>query len=175
MDSNQEISTDSLKEVLTKGWMTHDAMWFFNCLQELGIEKTNELNRNAIAMMGTFETKRMLKALSMEDEAIDSFGKLWRFFNGARKFVIPDWMDFTFESPKDGILRWEWHSCFAYHGVKRLGVLDGYHCGVMYRIETWINTLGVKYEMKPNITGCLMHETGKCRGEFHFNFNDYNQ
>jgi len=170
MDSAFNISPESMKNIQTKGWMTHDAMWFFSCLQEFGIEKTNELNRNAIALMAPIETKRMLKALGMESETFDNFEKFWKFFSGARQFVIPEWMDFSFTSPKRNIARWECRSCFAYDGVKRIGALDGYHCGVMFRIESWIKTLGIQYEMKPNITGCLMHETGKCEGEFHFHF-----
>jgi hypothetical protein len=45
------LETGQLKELLNKGWMTHDAMWFYNCLQEVGIEKTNKINRAAVKMM----------------------------------------------------------------------------------------------------------------------------
>lgn len=159
-----------MKNVLTKGWMTHDAMWFFSCYQELGIEKANELNLKAIALMSIIEAKRMLKALKMEDEMFDNFETFWEFFNGARRFVIPEWMDCSLTSPKENVARWEWRSCFAYNGIKRIGTLGGYKCGVMFRIESWFNALGINYEMKPNIDGCLMHETGKCQGEFHFHF-----
>ena len=34
------LEKNELKELLNKNWMTHDAMWFYNCLQECGIEKT---------------------------------------------------------------------------------------------------------------------------------------
>lgn len=33
------LQKNELKELLNKGWMTHDAMWFYNCLQEFGIER----------------------------------------------------------------------------------------------------------------------------------------
>ena len=170
MQAATEISKQDLKELLNKGWLTHDAMWFYCCFQELGIEKTNELNRGAVGLMAMIETKRMLKTLSMRDEVFDSFEKVWRFFEGARQIVIPDWMDFTFESPRPGVIRWEWRACFAHDGLKRIGAIDGYQCGVMYRIESWLNTLGVRYEMKPKVEGCLMRETGACKGEIHFFF-----
>jgi len=28
------LEKKELKELLNKNWMTHDAMWFYNCLQE---------------------------------------------------------------------------------------------------------------------------------------------
>ena len=42
------LETKELKELLIKCWMTHDAMWFYHCLQECGIEKTNRINRAAV-------------------------------------------------------------------------------------------------------------------------------
>ena len=168
---NQQLTINNLREVLTKGWLTHDAMWFYSCCQELGIEKTNKLNKSAIALMGAIETKRMLKALGIHNETFDSFDKVRRFFLGAREFVIPDWMDFTWSMDKENILEWQWRNCFAYDGVKQLGVVDKYECGVMFRIECWLKALGVAYEMTPVINGCLMHQCGQCKGEIRFSFN----
>ncbi|MFA6032837.1 MAG: DUF6125 family protein [Myxococcota bacterium] len=167
-----EISKKDVREVLTKGWLTHDAMWFYSCCQELGIEKTNELNKSAIALMATIETKRMIKALGMQGETFDNFEKVRRFLTGAREFVIPEWMDFTWSMDTENIFKWQWNTCFAYEGVKRLGVADKYKCGVMYRIEGWLNALGVKYEMTPVIDGCLMHQRGECKGEFRLFFDN---
>jgi hypothetical protein len=38
------ISKKELKEILIKGWMTHDAMWLLHCLRKTGIETTNKSN-----------------------------------------------------------------------------------------------------------------------------------
>ena len=46
-----KLPPDELKELLIKGWMTHDGMWFYHCLQECGIEKTNRINKAAIRAM----------------------------------------------------------------------------------------------------------------------------
>jgi hypothetical protein len=45
------ISRGQLKEILTKNWMIHDAMWFYHCLNECGIETTNKINKAAIKYM----------------------------------------------------------------------------------------------------------------------------
>jgi len=58
-----EIETKQLKELLNKGWMTHDAMWFYNSYQEVGIEATNRINRAAVKAMAAIEIKRIAQAL----------------------------------------------------------------------------------------------------------------
>jgi hypothetical protein len=62
MTDSIAIQKDELKELLNKGWMTHDAMWFVNCLKEFGIESTNKINKAAIRDMSAVEIKRMQKA-----------------------------------------------------------------------------------------------------------------
>jgi hypothetical protein len=166
-----DITINDMRDVLTKDWLTHDAMWFYSCCQELGIEKTNKLNKSAIALLAPVETRRMIKVLGMQNESFDNFDKVRRFFLGAREFVIPEWMDFVWTMDKEGILEWQWRNCFAYEGVKRLGVADKYECGVMFRIENWLKALEVKYEMIPVINGCLMHRCGECKGKIHLTFN----
>ena len=71
-------------------------------------------------------------------------------------------------------MQWEWESgeCFAFKGMKRIGIIDGYQCGVMYRIECWLEALGIKYSIDPRIDKCIMHETGACLGEIKVRFDD---
>jgi len=64
----------------------------------------------------------------------------------------------------------QWDSCFAHEGMKALGVADRYECGIMLRIDTWLNTLGIKFEVEPKIAGCMMHTDGKCFFEYRFFF-----
>ena len=165
----KSLDQKELQELLIKNWMTHDAMWFFSCLQKFGIEKTNELNLSAIELLAAIEIRRMQKVAGIE--SIDSYEKLKAFMEAARCLAIPDFMEFTLTWTGENTARWVWRRCFAYDGVTRLGVADGYRCGVIYRIECWFKALGVRFEAVPGITGCLMHETGKCEGEFRFFFN----
>ncbi|MEJ2170568.1 MAG: hypothetical protein P8X90_34165 [Desulfobacterales bacterium] len=64
-------------------------------------------------------------------------------------------------------MRWHWQTgqCFAYKGMKQIGMIDGYRCGVMYRIECWLVALGIAYSMQPPIEGCRMHAEGACKGQ----------
>ena len=162
------LDKKELKELLNKGWMTHDAMWFYNCLQECGIEKTNKINRAAVRAMAAVEIKRMKKALGVGE--IKDFETLVRFFEPCMAIVSGDFMKYRFKYPGDNIIHAEWLSCFAYDGIKALGVIDRYECGIMDRIEAWWNTLGLKWEVTPKVTGCMMHTDGVCYRDYKFFF-----
>jgi hypothetical protein len=160
---------DELKELLIKGWMTHDAMWFYHCLQECGIEKTNRINKAAIRAMSAIEIKRIQRAAGVG--ALDTFDAFKRFFEITMQIVKGEFMEFTYSMPAENRMHSEWRgSCFAYEGVKALGVIDRYECGIMLRIETWLDTLGIKYEVEPKVTGCMMHTDGRCFRDYRFFF-----
>ena len=160
---------DEIKELLIKGWMTHDAMWFYHCLQECGIDKTNRINKAAIKAMSAIEIKRIQKAVGTEK--LDTFDEFKRFFNIAMEIATGEFMKYTYSMPANNLMHGEWESCFAYEGVKALGVIDRYECGIMLRINTWLDTLGIKYEVEPKLTGCMMHTDGKCFRDYRFFFN----
>jgi len=162
------LEKDALKELLVKNWMTHDAMWFYNCLQECGIEKTNKINKAAIRDMAAIEIKRIQKAVGAGN--LDTWDEFKRFFKKTMGIVTGKFMKYTYSLPARNIMHGEWKSCFAYEGVKALGVIDRYECGIMLRIDTWLHTLGIKYEVEPKITGCMMHTDGKCFRDYRFFF-----
>jgi hypothetical protein len=163
------LSKNELKEILNKGWMTHDAMWFYNCLQECGIEKTNKINKAAIRDMSAIEIKRIQKAVGAGQ--INTFDEFKVLFDTAMGIAIGKFMKCKYSMPAHNLMRGEWESCFAYEGIKALGVIDRYECGIMLRIDTWLDTLGIKYEVKPKVTGCMMHTDGKCFRDYRFFFN----
>jgi hypothetical protein len=159
---------EELKELLVKNWMTHDAMWFYHCLQECGIEKTNRINKAAIKDMAAIEIKRALKAAGAGN--IDSWDEFKLFFGIAMEIATGKFMNYGYSLPAHNKMHGEWESCFAYEGIKALGVIDRYECGIMLRIDTWLDTLGIKYEVEPKVTGCMMHTDGKCYRDYKFFF-----
>jgi len=162
------VENDDLKELLVKGWMTHDAMWFYHCLQECGIEKTNRINKAAVKAMSAIEINRIQKAGGVEH--IDTFDEFKRFFDMTMEIATGKFMKFIYSSPAHNKIHSEWKSCFAYEGVKALGVIDRYECGIMLRIDTWLDTLGIQYEVEPKITGCMMHTDNQCFRDYRFFF-----
>ena len=167
-----KIRTEELVDLLNRCWMTHDGMWFYHSLQEFGIEKANKLNKAAIKSLAPIEMKRMKKALGIAKEQFQTFQEVKNFFILASELVIPDFMNAAMSFPEENILHWEFKpkKCFAYKGVVRIGAIDQYECGVIYRIECWFESLGIKYCVSPKIKKCLMLAGEKCRGDFRFNF-----
>ncbi|MBA4422220.1 MAG: hypothetical protein C0390_03840 [Syntrophus sp. (in: bacteria)] len=167
MDKMQ-LEKKELKELLTKCWMTHDAMWFYHCLQECGIEKTNKVNRAAVKALATVEITRLKKAAGVE--RLETFGEFWDFFQFTMATLTGDFMKYSFESKEMNHICGIWHQCFAYEGVKMLGMIDQYECGIMDRVESWFDTLGIKYEVEPKVTRCMMHTEGRCYRDYTFFF-----
>jgi hypothetical protein len=164
------IEKTELKELLNQNWLTHDSMWFYHCLQEFGIEKTNKVNLAALKSMAMVEARRIKKVLGIKK--IESFEELKNFSIRSFDLVMPDFMKFTFSFPFKNVLQWKWESCFAYRGIKKMGVIDRYQCGIIPRMECWFESLGIKYRSTPKIDGCLMHNNGSCSGEFRFYFEE---
>jgi hypothetical protein len=164
-----EIEKTEIRNLLGKGWLTHDGMWFYNTCRELGIEKASEINKAAIKSMAPFEMGRMKRILGIVQKNFETFDELVQFLLAALELTLPDsvFRNFYITSSGKNLIRWKWDhlQCFAYKGMKQMGIIDGYRCGVMYRIECWLETLGVGYSMHPVIQGCLMHEKGVCEGE----------
>jgi hypothetical protein len=171
MNALEQIGKKDLKELLSKGWITHDAMWFYNAVKECGIETGNRLNLEAIRMMAPFEMKRVKKVMDVRG-GIERFEDLVEFMRGAYDLIIPDFMQYSFTVPERNLIEWEWDKdgCFAYKGVRDAGFIEGYRCGVMHRVNCWYDALGVKYVLEPEIAGCLMHSRGFCRGTYRFFF-----
>ena len=166
----RSLEKQELKELLNKCWMTHDAMWFSHCLEECGIEKTNRINRAAAKSVGMIEVKRIKKALGIGE--IQSFEDLKKIAIGAYEIVKGDFMHITPSFSSDNILHWEWETkqCFAHDGIKKLGVIDQYQCGIFERIGGWFDGLGIKYSITPQVEGCMLHSNGKCFRDFRFYF-----
>lgn len=162
------LSQKELKELLIKNWMTHDAMWFYHCLQECGIEKTNKINKAAVRALGVIEIKRIQKATGIDK--VETFEDFKLLIDAVFSIVKGDFMDFTYSFPSENTLRGELKDCFAYNGMKRMGVLDQYQCGIMERIYGWFDGLGIRYSVSPQVEGCMMHTDGHCSRDFRFDF-----
>ncbi len=158
-------------DLLNKCWMTHDGMWFHHCLQEVGIETTNRLNKSAIKSLSSIEIKRLKTAFGFEKD-IETFEEFKQFFKAVSSFVAPDFMNVRWHFPEKGRMTWEFDpgQCFAYKGISRLGAIDRYECGVLYRVKCWIEELGIEHRFDPDIDRCLMHSNGNCSGNIQLFF-----
>jgi hypothetical protein len=159
-----QLDKKELKELLVKCWMTHDGSWFYNAVKELGIEGANKLNKSAIKNLSTFEIQRVKKALGLQNEKITTFDQLKHFIDDAFSVLKGDFMKFNYTFPQKNHIHWEMDMCFAFEGMKFIGVRKNYECGVIYRVCCWLDALGIAYEVEPEIDKCLLYTQDECMG-----------
>jgi hypothetical protein len=167
MKSPQDLTRKEITDLLHKGWMSHDGMWFYHCVKEFGIEKANKLNKAAIRSLAPLEMKRLKKLLGVEQ--IETFEEFKNLFTGGFELLIADFMNARMCFPEKNVLHWEFvpQQCFAYRGMQNIGVIEDYECGVIHRVACWIDSLGIPYTIEPPVGKCMMHAKGTCSGEFH--------
>lgn len=165
----KSLNEQEIKELIIKSWMTHDGMWFLNSVREIGIEKTNKINKATCRDLGLIESKRYKKAFGIEE--IKTFNELKEFTELVMEIVKGDFMKFSFDFSIENEMNFEMHKCFAYEGMIRIGVQDDYICGIYDRIGAWFEGLRIKFKVTPQIDGCLMHKGEKCIRNFFFFFN----
>lgn len=163
------LTREEIRDLVGKGWLTHDGMWFVNAAAELGIERANDLNRAAIRSMAGIEVARLTKALEVDPGGITDSEDLCRLLADGFTLLLPGSVASRIgvSAPDPGTLRMKWDDgeCFAYKGMKRAGLLDGYECGVVYRIECWLEALGIRFETDPPPGLCMMRTGGRCATE----------
>jgi len=164
----KSLEKAELKELLVKCWMTHDGMWFYHCLQECGIEKTNRINKAAGRALGMIEVKRILRAFGLEK--IESFEDFKTLFDCAQQTIMGDFMHFSYSFPADNLFHVEMHDCFAYKGMRRIGAIDQYECGIFNRVEAWFDGLGIEYTVTPSILGCMKQAGEDCYRDYTLRF-----
>ncbi len=164
--SIEEISKKDMKELISKNWMTHDAIWLSSCIEKVGIEKANEINRASSFKMATVEIKRIMELLGLSKK--DTFEDIKKIIKAGIEIIKPDFMEFTVTFPEENLIRWDWkeNKCFAFTGMKRMGLIEQYKCGVFERFKGWLVGLDIKFEMAPDIDNCVMIEDGSCSRDF---------
>lgn len=166
MELLEKLDKKQIREFFSKGWMTHDAMWLYHCMQELGPEMANKINIASVRSMSLVEIKRILKLMGRNSEPVQTFDELKEIIDTTYKLILPEFMKLYYGFPEKNLFRGGFHECFAYEGMKKFGMIGVYQCGILERVKGWFDGLGVKYEMTPEISGCLMHSSGNCEVVF---------
>ena len=169
-----DASKEEIRELLGKGWLTHDGTWFYTVSSELGVDTANRLNKASIKGMAPIEVGRLKGVMSLSDGQLKSIGDISEFLPAAMQMILPVsvFSRLHFSVQPGNTLHWEWEKgeCFAFKGMGRMGVIGEYDCGVMYRVECWLEVLGLDFTSTPKFTGCQMHSLGSCAGDFSFEF-----
>ncbi|MBD3194993.1 MAG: hypothetical protein GF317_08065 [Candidatus Lokiarchaeota archaeon] len=165
-----KLNKEELKNLLVKNWMSHDGAWFLNSYLRLGIKKANKINKGAIRTLASLEIKRIKLLSEFKNKDISSYEELKDFINTTYSVLKGDFMDFTISFPGENRFHWDMGKCFAYEGMKRLGVEEEYECGVIYRVSCWLKELGIKHKIEPRIKNCLLNSHKQCSGDIILEF-----
>ena len=118
-------------------------MWLYLCMQELGTEKANKINKEAVKSMAGIEIHRILKLMGRGKDPITAFNDLKEIIDTGFKLIQPEFMKMHYEFPRKNVMRGGFDKCFAYEGVKRFGMVENYQCGIVIRIQSWLDSLCV--------------------------------
>ena len=133
--------------------MSHDARWFMAVAERFGIEEANQLNQKVCRELGKVEMKRFMKVFGllppktvhehvrMNDAAISLYG--------------PDLIEYDIKVLDHQSYEMRIKRCFAHENVVKAGIKDQHQCGILARIQGWIDALGLEHELTPSLGKCM--------------------
>jgi hypothetical protein len=155
------LSFDTQKDLLVKGWMSHDARWFMAVAEHFGIEAANRLNQIVARELGRVEMKRFMKALTLSSpKNMDEYLNLKK---AALSLFCPDLIEYEIKILDHQSYEKRLKRCFAYENIVRAGIKDQYECGIFARIQGWIDAQELKHELAPPLGKCMMVLGKECR------------
>jgi len=154
------LTHEDRENILLRNWMSHDGHWFRHVSEEYGPDAANKLNMRTCRSIGRTDWFRLVKALGIEK--VESPGQFLKIFKAAWQLYVPPHIDVDI-AVRDNRITAQVKKCFAYEGVKRVGIEKIYDCGIFERICSWIDSAGVEYELEPPIGKCLKAQGKECR------------
>ena len=150
----KELPFSKKKELLIKGWMSHDARWFMAVAERLGIEEANRLNQRVCRELGQVEMKRFMKALglSLPKNIHEHIG----INDAAISLYGPDLIEYEIKVLDHQSYEMRIKRCFAHENVVQAGIKDQYQCGILARVQGWIDTHELQHELTPSLGKCMM-------------------
>jgi hypothetical protein len=163
------LSFDSQKDLLIKGWMSHDARWYMAVAEHFGIEAANRLNQIVARELGGVEMKRLMKALNLStpkntEEYVD-------LMNAAISLYGPDLIEYEIKVLDHQSYEMQLKRCFAHENIVKAGIKDEYECGIFSRLQGWIDALGLEHELSPPLSRCMKVLGKECRYRITIRFN----
>jgi hypothetical protein len=155
------LSFEMEKDLLIKGWMSHDARWFMAVAKHFGMDAANRLNQSVCREIGRVEMKRYMKTLALSP-AKDLEGYL-TLKKGALLLYGPDLIEYEIKILDHQSYEMRLKRCFAYENIVRAGIEDRCECGIFARLQGWIDAQGLEHELSPPLGKCMMVLGKECR------------
>lgn len=162
------INQDQLRNILIKNWMTHDALWYGEVAAKFGMAEASPMNLRVCRKLGQIEFGRLMKMVGAPSpKNIEEYQEL---FEIGKQVFFPDFISVQIDYPSDDSQVFHFLDCFAHRGMKKLGLLPDYECGIFERIEGWFDAMGLKYTRTPDLSRCLKFKGKECKITVQFHF-----
>ena len=148
------LSFDSQKDLLIKGWMSHDARWYMAVAEHFGIEAANRLNQMVARELGRVEMKRFMKALNLSPSR--NMEEYLNLKKAALSMFGRDLVDYEIKILDHQSYEMYLKRCFAHENIVKAGIKDEYECGIFSRLQGWIDAQGLEHELTPALGKCMM-------------------
>ena len=157
----KSLSFDVEKDLLIKGWMSHDARWFMAVAKHFGMDAANRLNQSVCREIGRVEMKRYMKTLALPPaKNLEEYLTLMKaalslYGSGLTEYEIKLLNDQSYEI--------HMKRCFAYENIVRAGIEEQCECGVFARLQGWIDAQELTHELTPPLGKCMMVMEKECK------------
>jgi len=162
------INQDQLRDILIKNWMTHDALWYGEVAAKFGMAEASPMNLRVCRKLGQVEFGRLMKMV--EAPSPKNIEKYQELFELGKRVFFPDFVSAQIDYPGYDSQIFHFLDCFAHRGMKKLGLLPDYECGIFERIEGWFDAMGLKYTRTPDLSRCLKFKGKECKITVQFHF-----
>ncbi len=154
------LSFEMEKDLLIKGWMSHDARWFMAVAEHFGMDTANRLNQSVCREIGRVEMKRYMKTLALSPaKDLEEYLTLKK---EAISLYGPDLIEYEIKILDHQSYEMHLKRCFAYENIVRAGIEDRCECGIFARLQGWIDAQGLEHELAPPLGKCMMVSGKKC-------------
>ena len=148
------LSSEIQKDLLIRGWMSHDARWFMAVAEYFGIEAANRLNQMVARELGRVEMKRFMKALNLSPSR--NMEEYLNLKKAALSMFGRDLVDYEIKILDHQSYEMYLKRCFAHENIVKAGIKDEYECGIFSRLQGWIDAQGLEHELTPALGKCMM-------------------
>ena len=164
----KSLNQTQLRDLLLRNWMTHDALWYGEVVQKLGMEAASPMNLRVCRELGRIEYKRLINLVGAAPPT--NMNDYRELFDLGRQVFVPDFISIEIDYPKADLQRFRVSECFAHRGMEKAGLLAGYECGIFERICGWLDAMKLAYTLKPSLHRCLKYQGKKCEVTVQFQF-----
>ncbi len=155
------LSFEMEKDLLIRGWMSHDARWFMAVARHFGMEAANRLNQSVWRELGRVEMKRYMKTLALSPSR--NLEEYLTLLEAALSLYGSGLVEYEIKPLNGQSYKMHMKRCFAYENIVRAGIEKQCECGVFARLQGWVDAQELSHDLTPPLGKCMMVSGKECK------------